>query len=143
VERDRYGREVAELYIGDQSVNLQLVREGMAVVYDQYLDGCRDTQELYLQAEQQARSQRRGVWSQANPTMPWDWRRRNAASPSPSPQPPNSPATESSLPTCISSDCDCSNFSTQADAQRVLEAFPGDPHRLDGDDDGQACESLP
>jgi micrococcal nuclease len=115
----------------------------MAVVYDQYLDGCRDTKELYLQAEQQARSQRRGVWSQANPVMPWDWRRRNAASPSPSPQPPNSPATESSLPTCISSDCDCSDFSTQADAQRVLEAFPGDPHRLDGDDDGQACESLP
>ncbi|MEL7314909.1 MAG: excalibur calcium-binding domain-containing protein [Cyanobacteria bacterium J06559_3] len=27
-------------------------------------------------------------------------------------------------------------------AQDVLNAYPGDPHRLDGDDDGEACESL-
>ncbi|MGP1385156.1 MAG: thermonuclease family protein [Thainema sp.] len=147
VDRDRYGREVAELYLGNQSVNLQLVQDGMAVVYHQYLDGCSDTQDLYLQAEQQARSQRRGFWSQPDPVMPWDWRNGNTtsapSSPVPTSQPPNLPSTGDNLPACINSDCDCSDFSTQAEAQRVLEAFPGDPHRLDGDDDGQACESLP
>lgn len=39
-------------------------------------------------------------------------------------------------------DLDCSDFSTQAQAQKYLT--PGDPHRLDGsDNDGRACESLP
>lgn len=35
----------------------------------------------------------------------------------------------------------CSDFSTQAQAQKFL--LPGDPHRLDSDGDGVACESLP
>jgi endonuclease YncB( thermonuclease family) len=38
-------------------------------------------------------------------------------------------------------DLDCSDFSTQAEAQQHLG--PGDPHGLDGDGDGVACESLP
>lgn len=39
---------------------------------------------------------------------------------------------------------DCSNFDTQAAAQQFFEAHqPGDPQRLDGNGDGQACESLP
>ncbi len=47
------------------------------------------------------------------------------------------------LPACVSTDCNCSDFRTQKQAQRVLEAFSGDPHRLDGDKDGVACERLP
>jgi hypothetical protein len=38
-------------------------------------------------------------------------------------------------------DYDCANFSNQAEAQEYL--LPGDPHRLDADNDGVACESLP
>ena len=38
-------------------------------------------------------------------------------------------------------DYDCSDFSTQAQAQKYL--LPGDPYRLDGDGDGRACNSLP
>lgn len=38
-------------------------------------------------------------------------------------------------------DYDCSNFSTQAQAQGYL--LPGDPYGLDADSDGIACESLP
>lgn len=38
-------------------------------------------------------------------------------------------------------DYDCADFSTQAEAQEYLT--PGDPHRLDGDNDGIACELLP
>lgn len=42
-------------------------------------------------------------------------------------------------------DRDCSDFKTQAQAQRFFERHnpQRDPHRLDGDDDGLACESLP
>jgi len=39
---------------------------------------------------------------------------------------------------------DCGDFRTRAEAQRFFERHqPGDPHRLDGDGDGEACESLP
>jgi len=38
-------------------------------------------------------------------------------------------------------DYDCGDFANQAEAQRHL--LPGDPYRLDGDNDGVACEELP
>lgn len=39
-------------------------------------------------------------------------------------------------------DRDCSDFSTQAEAQAVLNQDRSDPHGLDADDDGVACENL-
>jgi hypothetical protein len=38
-------------------------------------------------------------------------------------------------------DYDCADFTYQEEAQEQL--LPGDPHRLDADDDGIACETLP
>ena len=43
-------------------------------------------------------------------------------------------------------DRDCGDFETEAEAQAFYEAAGGpekDPHRLDRDKDGKACESLP
>jgi hypothetical protein len=49
-------------------------------------------------------------------------------------------------------DRDCSDFDTQPEAQRFFEVNRsdssqgdswGDPHGLDGNNDGEACESLP
>ena len=37
----------------------------------------------------------------------------------------------------------CDSFDSQAEAQAVLDADPGDEHGLDGDNDGIACEDLP
>jgi hypothetical protein len=37
----------------------------------------------------------------------------------------------------------CSDFSTQEQAQAVYNSDPSDPNDLDGDNDGVACESLP
>lgn len=40
-------------------------------------------------------------------------------------------------------DMDCGDFKSHAQAQAFYEQHqPGDPHRLDGDGDGVACESL-
>jgi micrococcal nuclease len=145
IERDRYDRTVAEIYSGGQSVGLQLVREGYAVVYEQYISGCAATADDYRQAESAARHARRNFWSQANPTLPWDFR-RGGESPTPAPiatpAPVTSPPAASNLPACVSSDCDCGDFSTWQQAQTLLESTPGDPHRLDGDNDGIACERL-
>lgn len=146
IERDRYDRTVAEIYSGGQSVGLQLVREGYAVVYEQYISGCAATADDYRQAESAARNAGRNFWSQPSPTMPWDFR-RGGASPTPpappsavTPAPVNSPPA--AAPACVSSDCDCGDFATWEQAQAVLNASPGDPHGLDGDSDGVACESL-
>ncbi len=51
------------------------------------------------------------------------------------------------LPDCATTgdeDCNCSDFECQEEAQAFYEVVDsGDPHELDDDDDGIACESLP
>jgi micrococcal nuclease len=74
VDVDRYQRTVAEVYVGSTPVNLQMVQEGQAVVYRQYLSGCSGLRNQLLQAEQQAKRQRLNFWSQSKPVMPWDYR---------------------------------------------------------------------
>jgi hypothetical protein len=41
-----------------------------------------------------------------------------------------------------STDRDCPDFATQADAQAALDSRAGDPEQLDANDDGVACESY-
>jgi len=53
-DTDRYGRLVAEIYANGQNVNLQMVAEGYAPVYTQFLSSGPDTQAQLLQAEAQA-----------------------------------------------------------------------------------------
>jgi len=51
------------------------------------------------------------------------------------------------LPPCATTDdldCDCEDFDCQEEAQALYDLVdPGDPHELDADGDGVACESLP
>lgn len=43
--------------------------------------------------------------------------------------------------TASAQDLNCSDFATQSEAQATLEANPSDPNRLDGNNNGVACES--
>jgi Excalibur calcium-binding domain len=52
-------------------------------------------------------------------------------------------ATPSSRVLAQGGDLDCNDFQFQEDAQAELESDPSDPHNLDNDNDGVACESLP
>jgi endonuclease YncB( thermonuclease family) len=72
VERgqDRYRRTLGRVYRGDLDVNAEQVREGMAWVYRQY---ARDTSLYPIEAE--ARGQKRGLWRDAEPVPPWEWRK--------------------------------------------------------------------
>jgi micrococcal nuclease len=158
IERDRYGRTVAELFLGNQSVNLMMVKEGQAVVYTQYIDNCAATKDQYLAAEAQAKTQRLGFWNQDNPVMPWDFRRgkgsnnqqsgsgspspapTTATSPSPMSTPTNANCDPSYPDVCIPPappDLDCKDIT-----YRNFRVLPPDPHRFDGrDNDGIGCES--
>jgi micrococcal nuclease len=86
VDKDRYGRSVAKVYNGSQSVNLALVQDGQAAVYRQYLSGCPELRERLLSAEASAKARRLGFWAQANPVMPWDYRHSRSAKSSSAPQ---------------------------------------------------------
>lgn len=48
-----------------------------------------------------------------------------------------------SQPRSTGGDLDCQDFATHAKAQSFFRSQVGDPHRLDQDNDGIACESLP
>ncbi|MDP2726538.1 MAG: excalibur calcium-binding domain-containing protein [Dehalococcoidia bacterium] len=66
----------------------------------------------------------------------------------PKPAPPPAPAKASDYvpPPCAATDCDGQDFKTQQEAQEFFIWAGGpaqDPHRLDADRDGIACESLP
>ncbi|QFZ91224.2 thermonuclease family protein [Synechococcus elongatus] len=54
INRDRFGRLIAEVFYQGKNVNLQMVREGQAVVYRQYLIGC--DRNAYLPAELEAKA---------------------------------------------------------------------------------------
>ena len=45
-------------------------------------------------------------------------------------------------PAFAQGDLNCADFGSQAEAQAELERDPSDPHNLDADDDGTACEDL-
>ncbi|MBW4550991.1 MAG: thermonuclease family protein [Aphanocapsa sp. GSE-SYN-MK-11-07L] len=139
-DTDRYGRSVAKVYVGNLSINLAMVHEGQAVVYRQYLSACPELREQLLRAEASAKARRLGIWAQPNPTMPWDFRHSGQKSGVPKTSSPQSQPNSLTRP---AGDYDCKDFRTQAEAQRVLDTYPGDPFRLDRDGDGIACESLP
>ncbi|NJM74740.1 MAG: micrococcal nuclease-like nuclease [Acaryochloridaceae cyanobacterium RU_4_10] len=138
---DNYKRSVAKVYTGSTSINLALVQEGQAVVYREYLASCPELRDRLLSAETQAKSRRLGLWAQSNPLMPWDFRHSG--------NPKFTPSSASSRPMVNNTpvfrpkrDYDCKDFKTRAEAQRIFNAYPGDPFKLDRDRDGIACESL-
>jgi endonuclease YncB( thermonuclease family) len=73
VDIDRYRRMVGIVHLDNRNINLEMVREGWAWAYRQYLD--RPYASEYLGAENEARSKRLGLWQQANPQPPWEFRK--------------------------------------------------------------------
>ncbi|MGU5717229.1 thermonuclease family protein [Aeromonas taiwanensis] len=66
---DRYGRTVARVICEGTDANLAQVRSGMAWAYTKYL------KDPAVAAEQtQAREARYGLWTDAEPVPPWEWR---------------------------------------------------------------------
>lgn len=70
---DRYGRIVSIVWLNNRNINLEMAAEGWAWAYKQYLD--RPHASEYIEAEEQARSKRLGLWQQNNPQPPWEFRK--------------------------------------------------------------------
>jgi len=143
--RDRYGRALAYVWLGDGRLfNGLLVEQGFAVPLT--IAPNDDLAARFRAAARRARTRSAGLWKACD----GDPDRLLAAS-----QPPSAAVGRGSgAPTSgrrergrASADRDCSDFDTSNAAQRHFEGAGGGPGRnvddLDADGDGRVCESLP
>jgi micrococcal nuclease len=138
VDKDQYGRTVGVIFT-NKNINLQLLQEGQAWVYEQYIGNCRTSAPELRQAQNVARTSRTGLWSQASPCPPWDFRKGQCVAASPQRIPNQRANCDPSYPdVCIPPeppDLNCGDI-----PHRRFRVIEPDPHGFDGDNDGVGCE---
>lgn len=67
---DRYGRQLGTVFVAGANVNAEMVNQGMAWAYRQYV-----TDRSLFDLEGRARAARRGLWADPAPIEPWLYRR--------------------------------------------------------------------
>lgn len=67
--RDRYGRILGTIYVGEVQVNQRLIDLGLCWHFRRYSQDY-----FYTQSELDARVSGVGLWSDPNPVEPWVWR---------------------------------------------------------------------
>jgi len=77
MDRDHHGHSIAEVLLdspaGEQSVQEEMLKAGMAYHYKQYSSNCHN-RDVFDSAEAIGRSQQRGVWQlQRGGQRPWDY----------------------------------------------------------------------
>ena len=126
---DDYGRTIGVVTVAGLNVEAEQVRRGLAWVYRQYRH---DPQLLALEAE--AKAARRGLWAEANPKPPWDWRHSGQSQ----------QASERSAPRVFTGRCGakrtCKEMTSCEEARFYLTECG--LSRLDRDQDGVPCEAL-
>ena len=72
---DRYRREVCRVLVGGADAGLEQVRAGLAWFFRRYAKELPpDRRQQYADMEAQAQAGQRGLWADAEPVAPWDWR---------------------------------------------------------------------
>ena len=142
---DRYGRTVGRIFQDNLDINLEQVKRGMAWAYRQYL-----TDKTLLGAEHTAKAAKIGLWSESNPTPPWEYRHggRDHGKPFGSDQDKpdlggfrrNSPAPAPSAQFKCEAKRYCGQMTSCEEARFYLTQCG--VRSLDGDGDGTPCESL-
>jgi len=68
---------IGDVYLGGVNITLQMVRDGVAWSNKSY--AYPEGYYVYEQAEQAARSERRGLWQDPSPTPPWTYREQHSS----------------------------------------------------------------
>lgn len=110
----------AYVWLENESLNRKLVERGYAVVRE---DQPIDQRPAFERAMERAKADDRGIWGCTDATRRID-------------------LGDSDDGTGFG-DRDCDDFDAQYEAQRFYDRSFGDPHDLDADGDGVACEALP
>ncbi|WP_254854024.1 thermonuclease family protein [Halobacillus salinus] len=130
-KRDKYDRLLAYLWVDGENFNRMLLEEGLAR-YAYIYDPPYTYQDSFEKAEAQAEEKGIGIWSIPGYVTEDGFESEAAAS--------SSPEESSDEP-----DRDCSDFDRHEQAQAFFESEGGpesDPHDLDRNNDGLACESI-
>ena len=69
-KKDKHGRILGDISIGTTNVNLRMVQDGLAWHFKAF-----DNTPAYAQAENEARAKKIGLWKDANPIPPWEFRK--------------------------------------------------------------------
>ena len=133
---DKYGRTVGRVYVGGVDVNAEMIRQGAAWAYRQYL---KDQSLLKLEAD--AKAAKRGLWAlpEAANCPPWDWRRGTCAT-APAPLPSASAAATASSGFACGGKRYCREMSSCEEAKFYLTQCG--VSSLDGNHDGVPCAKL-
>jgi endonuclease YncB( thermonuclease family) len=84
--RDRYGRTVARINCDGTDANTEMVRTGMAWVFDKYV-----TDRSLYSVQTEAQEAKRRLWADAAPMPPWEWRHGVNSQDRVAPTPPTIP----------------------------------------------------
>jgi hypothetical protein len=76
-KKDRYGRTLGKVMVDGTDVCLEQIKAGLAWHYKRYASEqpAQDKAD-YAAAEDRAKGERIGLWANAQPTAPWDWRKK-------------------------------------------------------------------
>ncbi|MFY7877448.1 MAG: thermonuclease family protein [Pirellula sp.] len=77
--KDTYDRLLAQVYLEDKHVNIEMLRSGMAWHFKRY-----NKSEELAKIELEAKQAKKGLWSKESPLAPWDYRKENKAPDKPS-----------------------------------------------------------
>lgn len=76
-KEDRYGRKVGKVLVNDEDVNLEQIKRGMAWFYKKYKSELvQEDRITYELAQQDAEANQVGLWIDAYPIPPWDFRKQ-------------------------------------------------------------------
>lgn len=74
-KRDRFGRLLGKILLGEEDINLGQIKNGMAWHYKQFSrEQSPVDADNYAAAEATARASRTGLWSRADARAPWEFR---------------------------------------------------------------------
>jgi endonuclease YncB( thermonuclease family) len=78
LKKDVYGRWLASIRVADRDLGQQLLEEGYVWFFRRYQsDLTSEQRRIYDSAEKAARDAGRGLWADATPLPPWEFRQRN------------------------------------------------------------------
>lgn len=74
-KHDRYGRYIGSIWLDNTDISLRQIRQGWAWHYARYAAEQPVAERTrYAQAQQEAQQHHTGLWQQADPLPPWDFR---------------------------------------------------------------------
>jgi endonuclease YncB( thermonuclease family) len=69
-KHDHYGRTIGHVPLDHRDVNPELLEDGAVWHYNEY-----DHNAHLARAEEEAKASKKGLWADANPIAPWEWRK--------------------------------------------------------------------